>query len=53
MYTSSHITVNAEAGINAAIAGHMDSAAIGDAVGCGKATCNLTTFADLLKEVEE
>ena len=40
-------------GGSAAIAGHMDSAAIGDAVGCGKATYKLTTFADLLKAVEE
>lgn len=36
----------------AAAAGNMDSAAIGDAVGCGKGTYNLTTFADLLKVVE-
>ncbi|WP_455503068.1 beta-phosphoglucomutase [Blautia sp.] len=47
------VVEDAEAGIDAAIAGHMDSAAIGDAVGCGKATCNLTTFADLLKAVGE
>ena len=47
------VVEDAEAGIDAAIAGHMDSAAIGDAVGCGKATYNLTTFADLLKAVEE
>jgi len=43
------VVEDAEAGIDVAIAGHMDSAAIGDAVGCGKATCNLTTFADHFK----
>lgn len=47
------VVEDAEAGIDAAIAGHMDSAAIGDATGCGKATYNLASFRDLLKAVEE
>lgn len=47
------VVEDAEAGIDAAIAGHMDSAAIGDATGCGKATYNLAFFRDLLKAVEE
>ncbi|MEI2990170.1 MAG: hypothetical protein V8T85_00795 [Blautia faecicola] len=47
------VVKDAEAGINAAIAGHMDSGAIGDATGCGKATYNLTSFRDLWKAVEE
>ncbi len=40
---------DADAGVEAAIAGQMDSAAIGDATLSGKATYNLTTFSDLLK----
>lgn len=47
------VVEDAEAGIDATIAGHMDSAAIGDATGCGKATYNLKSFRDLLKTVEE
>ena len=47
------VVKDAEAGINAAIAGHMDSGAIGDATGCVKATYNLTSFRDLWKSVEE
>lgn len=47
------VVEDAEAGIDAAIAAHMDSAAIGDATGCGKATYNLASFRDLLKAVEE
>lgn len=47
------VVEDAEAGINAAITGHMDSGAIGDATGCGKATYNLTSFRDLWKAVEE
>jgi beta-phosphoglucomutase len=42
------IVEDASAGIEAAIAANMDSAAIGDAVYYGKATYNLTTFSDLL-----
>lgn len=47
------VVKDAEAGINAAITGHMDSGAIGDATGCEKATYNLTSFRDLWKAVEE
>lgn len=47
------VVEDAEAGLIAAAAGNMDSAAIGDAVSCGKGTYNLATFADLLKVVEE
>lgn len=43
------VVEDAKAGIEAAIAGGFDSAAIGDAVKCGLATYNLSTFADLLK----
>lgn len=39
---------DAKAGIEAAIAGGMDSAAIGDAVKCNCATYNLVNFSDLL-----
>ena len=42
------VVEDAEAGLEAAIAGGMDCAAIGDAVKCGKGTYNLSTFADLL-----
>lgn len=44
---------DAEAGIDAAIAGGMDSAAIGDAVNCNRATYNLTTFSDILNIVKK
>ncbi len=43
------VVEDAEAGIVAGIAGGMKTAAIGDAVGCGKADYILTTFSDLLK----
>lgn len=46
------VVEDAEAGVDAAIAGGMDAAAIGDAVGCGKGTYNLTTFSDLLEAVK-
>ena len=42
------VVEDAEAGIEAAIAGGMDSAAIGDAVNCNRATYNLTSFSDLI-----
>lgn len=43
------VVEDAEAGIDAGIAGGMKTAAIGDAVNCGKADYTLTTFSDLLK----
>lgn len=43
------VVEDAEAGIDAGIAGGMKTAAIGDAVNCGKADYTLNTFADLLK----
>jgi len=43
------VVEDAKAGIEAAIAGNMDSAAIGDAVTCNKATYELNSFADLLE----
>lgn len=43
------VVEDAKAGLEAAIAGGMDCAAIGDAVGSGLATYNLTTFCDLLE----
>lgn len=43
------VVEDAEAGIDAAIAGGMKTAAIGDAVSCGKADYTLETFSDLLK----
>ena len=46
------VVEDAEAGLKAAIAGEMDCAAIGDAVGCGLGTYNLATFSELLKVVE-
>lgn len=45
------VVEDAKAGLQAAIAGGMDCAAIGDAVASGLGTYNLTTFADLLKVV--
>jgi len=42
------VVEDAEAGIDAGNGGGMQTAAIGDAVNCGKGTYNLTTFADLL-----
>ena len=41
------VVEDAEAGLEAAIAGGMDCAAVGDAVSCGLATWNLNTFSDL------
>ncbi len=46
------VVEDAEAGIQAAVSGGFDSAAIGPATQCGKATYNLSTFADLLKVTE-
>lgn len=46
------VVEDAKAGIQAAIAAGMDSAAIGDAVQCGLATFNLTCFSDLLKYID-
>ena len=46
------VVEDAKAGIEAATAAGMDSAAIGDAVKCGLATYNLTRFADLLNCVD-
>lgn len=46
------VVEDAKAGLEAAIAGGMDCAAIGDAVKSGLGTYNLTTFSDLLKVVE-
>lgn len=46
------VVEDAEAGVDAAIAGGMDAAAIGDVVGCGKGTYNLATFSDLLEAVQ-
>ena len=43
------VVEDAEAGLDAAIAGGMECAAIGEATKCGKGTYNLSTFADLLK----
>ena len=43
------VVEDAESGIEAAIAGNMDSAAIGDAINCGKANYNLKSFKDLLE----
>ena len=43
------VVEDAKAGLEAAIAGGMECAAIGDAVSCGLATWNLETFSDLKK----
>ncbi|MBQ8519685.1 MAG: beta-phosphoglucomutase [Agathobacter sp.] len=43
------VVEDAEAGVEAGLAGGMQVAAIGDAVNCGKANYNLSTFGDLLK----
>ena len=43
------VVEDAKAGLQAAIAGGMDCAAIGDAVASGLGTYNLSAFADLLK----
>lgn len=42
------VVEDAEAGIDAGIGGGMKTAAIGDAVNCGKADYTLSTFSDLL-----
>ena len=49
--SSCMVVEDAEAGIDAAIAGGMYSAAIGDAVSCNKANYNLTSISDLLNIV--
>lgn len=46
------VVEDAKAGLEAAIAGKMECAAIGDAVLSNLATWNLTTFSDLLKVVQ-
>lgn len=46
------VVEDARAGVEAALAGNMDCAAIGDAVSCGLATYNLTTFGELLDVVQ-
>ena len=46
------VVEDAKAGLEAAIGGGMDCAAIGDAVKSGLGTYNLTMFSDLLKVVE-
>lgn len=43
------VVEDAEAGLQATIAGGMECAAIGDAASCGLATWNLNTFSDLKK----
>lgn len=43
------VVEDAHAGVEAAVAGSFDCAAIGDAVGDDQATYHLNTFADLLK----
>ena len=45
------VVEDAQSGLEAAIAGNMDCAAIGDAVKCYKANYNLETFSDLLLAV--
>ena len=42
------VVEDAEAGVQAAVNGGFDSAAVGEATKCGKATYNLTGFAGLL-----
>jgi len=42
------VVEDAESGVEAAINAGMDSAAIGDAVNCGKGTYNLEKFSDLI-----
>ncbi len=46
------VVEDAKAGIQAASAAGMDSAAIGDAAGCGLATYDLERFSDLLRCVD-
>lgn len=45
------VVEDAQSGLEAAIAGNIDCAAIGDAVKCNKANYNLETFSDLLLAV--
>ena len=45
------VVEDAEAGIDAAIAGHFDSAGIGTAVAHGKATYRLNSFQEIIKVV--
>lgn len=47
------VVEDAKAGVEAAKAGGMDCAAIGDAVKCGMAEHNLSTFSDLFQVVQE
>lgn len=44
---------DAEAGIDAAVAGHFDGAGIGSAASYDKATYHLTTFSEIIKVVTE
>ena len=46
------VVEDAKAGVQAACAAGMDSAAIGDAYGCGLATYDLERFSDLLRCVD-
>lgn len=46
------VVEDAKAGVEAALAGGMECAAIGDAVSCGLATYNLTAFRDLLDVIK-
>lgn len=46
------VVEDAKAGLEAAIGGGMDCAAMGDAVASGLATYDLTEFSDLLKITE-
>lgn len=46
------VVEDAKAGVEAALAGGMECAAIGDAVSCGLATYNLTAFRDLIEVVQ-
>lgn len=46
------VVEDAKAGIEAAIAGGMDSAAIGDGISCGLATYQLACFSDLIIAVQ-
>lgn len=47
------VVEDAQAGIEAALAGNMTAVAIGDAVKCQKAHFNLSTFADLLSVAQQ
>ncbi len=47
------VVEDADAGVEAAIAGGMDSAAVGDAVNSNRATYNMKTFSELLEIVDK